>query len=136
MKQELIDFSAGFLVGGLGLSAAWGFFWLGVALVGLGRRTCGWRVVFNSLAVGLLPLVLMIGLMWWQGGAREVVSSFGIGLLGMPIVLLGFGLRQAPDGQRAGSHLLEGVRHLMAELLGKHQGCGGCSHEHDHGGCG
>lgn len=135
MNQAVIDFGIGLLIGGLGLSALWGFFWLVVGLVGIGRQTCGWRVVVNSLAVGLPPVVLIIGLLWWQEGAREILSSFGIGLLGMPVVLLGFGLRQAPDGQRAGAHLLDGIRHLMDELLGKHQGCGGCSHEHDHEGC-
>jgi hypothetical protein len=60
---------------------------------------------------------------------------FGLGLLGMPAVLIGFGLRQAPDGQRAGTHMLDGIRHLKDELLGKHQGCGGCAHEHDSEGC-
>lgn len=135
MNQAVIDFGTGLLIGGLGLSALWGFFWLVVGLVGIGRQTCGWRVVVNSLAVGLAPVVLIIGLLWWQEGAREILSSFGIGLLGMPVVLLGFGLRQTPDGQRAGAHLLDGIRHLMDELLGKHQGCGGCSHEHDHEGC-
>lgn len=133
--NHLIDFSAGLLVGGLTLSAAWGFFWLAVGMVGLGRRTCGWRVVLNSLTVGMVPLLLIGLLLWWHGGAREWASSFGVGLIGMPLLLVGLGLRQAPDGQRAGSHLLEGVRRLMEELLGKHHGCGGCDHEHDHQGC-
>jgi len=135
MNQDLLAFGVGLLVGGLGLSAAWGLFWLAVSLVGLGRRTCGWRVVVHSLTVGLLPVALIAGLLWWHSGAREIFSPFGIGLLGMPVVLLGVGLRQAPDGQRAGAHLLGGIRHLMDRLLGTHQGCGGCSHEHDQEGC-
>ena len=133
--HPLVEFGTGFLIGGLALSAAWGLFWLGVGLTGLRRGTCGTRVVLNSLVVGLVPLALITGLLWWRG-AGELASSFGVGLLGMPIVLLGLGLRQAPDGHRAGSHMLDGVRQLRDELLGKHHGCGGCSHEHDHAGCG
>jgi hypothetical protein len=135
MARTLIDFGAGFVIGGLALSAAWGFFWLAIGLVGLGRRTCGWRVVWNSLAAGVLPLGLILGLLWWRSGG-EPALSFGIGLAGMPVVLLGLGLRPAPDGQRVGSHMVDGVRRLKDELLGAHHECGGCSHEHDHGGCG
>ena len=134
MNQGVIEFVVGLLVGGLGLSACWGLFWLVIGMVGLARRTCNWLVVLNSLAVGMVPLLLIAGLFWWQGSASGVSSAFGLGLLGMPIVLFGFALRQAPDGQRAGTHMLDGVRHLMDELLGKHQGCGGCDHEHDHEG--
>jgi hypothetical protein len=136
MTQAWIDFGAGFLAGGLALSAAWGLFWLVVSLVGLARHTCGWRIVLNSLTVGVVPLGLMGILVWWIGGARPLAPSFGVGLAGMPVLLLGLGLRSAPDGQRAGAHMLDGVRRLMDDLLGKHQGCGGCGHEHDHGGCG
>lgn len=133
--NSVIDFGTGFLVGGLAISAAWGFFWLAIGLIGLSRGTCGLRVVLNSLTVGLMPLVLMAGLLWWQGGGK-VASSYGMGLAGMPMVLFGLGLRHAPDGKRTGFHMLEGVRHLMDELLGKHHGCSGCSHEHDREGCG
>lgn len=135
MYQELVDFLVGLLLGGLGLSASWGLFWLGIGVVGLVRGTCRWRVVQNSLTVGLLPILLMAGLIWWYGGIRGANPMLLAGLLGMPMVLLGFGLRQAPDGQRAGVHMLDGVRQLREELLGKHHGCGGCDHEHDHTGC-
>ncbi len=130
----MVDFIVGLMVGGLGLSALWGWFWLSVSLAGLRRGTCHWRIALNSLTVGVMPLLLMGGVMWWAGGAG-MGMPFGIGLLGMPAVLIGFGLRRAPDGQRAGAHMMSGVRHLRDELLGKHAGCGGCAHEHDQEGC-
>jgi hypothetical protein len=134
MNQGLIEFAAGVLAGGLGLSACWGLFWLIIGTAGLIRGTCGWRVVLNSLTVGLVPLLLIGGILWWSGGIRGVGSAFGLGVLGMPVVLVGLGLRQTPDGQRAGMHMLDGVRHLMDDLLGAHHECGGCGHDHDHGG--
>ena len=134
MHQALIAFVVGLLVGGLGLSACWGLFWLVIGMVGLTRRTCSWLVVLNSLAVGVVPLILIAGLCWWHRSTSGVSPAFGVGLLGIPIVLFGFALRQTPDGQRAGTHMLDGVRHLMDELLGKHHDCGGCGHEHDHEG--
>jgi hypothetical protein len=133
MVRMLIDFGAGVLVGGLSVSAGWGLFWLGIGLVGLARGTCGWRVVANGLTVGLLPLFLIAGLVWWTGGTGAG-PAFGAGLLGVPIVLCGLAWRQAPDGRRAGRHLLAGVRRLMDDLLGRHRGCGGCDHEHHHEG--
>jgi hypothetical protein len=32
--------------------------------------------------------------------------------------------------------MLDGVHHLIDQLLGKHQDCSGCAHDEDHGGCG
>lgn len=134
MNQVLIDFGVGVLAGGLGLSACWGLFWLTIGTAGLVRGTCGWRVVLNSLTVGAVPLLCIAALLGWQGGAYGAGSAFGMGMMGMPIVLLGFGLRRSPDGRRAGMHMLDGVRRLMDELLGKHHECVGCRHEHDQGG--
>ncbi len=135
MQNGLLDFGVGVVVGGLTMSACWGLFWLTIGTVGLTRRTCSWRVVLNSSAVVLVPLLLGGTLIWVRGGTFTYGAAFGAGFLVVPLVLTGFALRQAPDGQRVGAHMLDGVRHLMDELLGKHQGCGGCSHEHDHGGC-
>ena len=132
MNQEWIAFGVGLLVGGLSLSACWGLFWLAIGTVGLIRGTCGWRVVLNSLTVGAVPLMLIAGLFWLHGGGYGVSSAFGMGIMGMPIVLLGFGLRQAPDGRRAGTHMLDGVRQLVDELLGRHHECGGCGEGHQH----
>lgn len=134
MVRMAINFGTGVLVGGLSLSAGWGLFWLGVGLVGLARRTCGWRVVANGLTVGLLPLFLIAGLVRWTGGT-VADPAFGAGLLGMPALLCGLAWRRAPDGRRAGTHMLGGVRQLMEDLLARHHGCGGCDHEHHHEGC-
>ena len=132
MTHVLIDSVAGFLTGGLALSAAWGGFWLAISLVGLSRGTCGWRIVFMSVVGGCVPLALAIALVSWMGGLEGLTSVFAVGLMGMPTVLTGLWLRRMPDGQRAGTHLAAGVRHLMEALLGMHQGCGGCHDGHDH----
>lgn len=135
MTDVLIHGLAGFVAGGLALSAAWGLFWLAISLVGLSRRTCGWRIVFMSLVGGCVPLALAMTLVWWMGGLHRMTSEFVVGLMGMPMVLSGLWLRRMPDGQRAGTHLAAGVRHLMGELLGVHRGCGGCDDGHDHETC-
>lgn len=133
MQDGLLDAGTGVLVGGLMLSACWGLFWLAVGTVGLVRRTCGWPVLLNSLAVSALPLLLASALVWLLGPGHVSGPAFVAGLCVMPSVLLGLGLRRVADGQRAGAHMLGGVRHLMDEVLGKHRGCGGCSQQH--GGC-
>jgi hypothetical protein len=122
----LIDSVAGFMTGGLVLSVAWGLFWSAISLVGLNRGTCGRRMVFMSAAGGFVPLILVIVLVWWTTLLNHMTPMFAAGLMGMPTVLAGLWLRRMPDGQRAGTHLVAGVRHLMDDLLGKHQGCGGC----------
>jgi hypothetical protein len=132
MNGGWVEFGIGLLAGGLALSACWGLFWLIIGTIGISRGTCNGRVIVNSLTVGVVPLMLMAGMWWWQGADRHVSSAFGWGLLGMPVVLFGLGLRQAPDGQRAGLHMLEGVRHLMDQLLGRHHDCGGCGEAHQH----
>lgn len=134
MQDGLLDFGLGAIVGGLCLSAGWGLFWLSIASIGVIRRTCSWRVVLNSLAVLISPLLLAGIVIWLRGSAPVTSASFASGLMVMPFVLLGLGLRQGPDGQRVGAHMLDGIWHLKDELLGKHHGCGGCDHEH--GGCG
>lgn len=134
MQDELLNLGVGIVVGGLLMSAGWGAFWLVIGVVGLGRQTCGWPVLLNSLTVLVVPLLLAWGLLWARGGPTSLDSAFSMGLSVVPLLLLGFAFRQAPDGQRAGMHMLAGVRHLMDELLGRHHGCGGCSHEHGHEG--
>lgn len=132
--RQMMDFGAGLVVGGLGVSAAWGLFWLAIGLVGLRRGTCPGRVVVNSLFVGLTPITLIVLLLWWRGPAQDV-GVFRAGLAGLPLLLVGLGSRRGPDGQRVGAQMLEGIRHLKDELLGRHRGCGGCGHEHEQGGC-
>lgn len=135
MQDGLLDLAMGLVIGGLTMSACWGLFWLLISLVGMTRGTCSWRVMLNSIAVFMLPLLFGATLLWLRGKSHAAHAAFMIGLGIMPLVLVGLGLRQAPDGQRAGAHMLGGVRHLMDELTGKHHGCGGCSHEHEQGGC-
>ena len=130
------EWVAGFLTGGLALSAAWGFFWLGIGLVGVSRKTCGWPIVIKGGVGGGVPLCLAIALVWWMGRTGTLSTVFLVGLMGMPVILAGLWLRPMPDGRRAGTHLVAGIRHLMDELLGQHQGCGGCHDGHDHGTCG
>ncbi len=137
MMHPLIDFVLGFVTGGLLVSTAWGLFWLGISLVGRARGTCGWPIVLKSLVAGAVPLSLVSALLWWMGGTTRITLMFGIGLIGMPILLSALWLRRMPDGRRAGTHMVAGVKQLMAELLhAQQQGCGGCHHEHKHETCG
>jgi hypothetical protein len=130
MNHAWITFGIGLAVGGLGVSACWGLFWLVIGTAGLHRRTCGWRVVLNSLTVGVVPLLLMGGLLWLRDGVDGDDSTFGAGLLVTPMVLAALGFRKAPDGRRAMTHVIEGVRGLKDELLGRHQTCAECREEH------
>ena len=138
MAQPWIDFGAGLLAGGLGLSAGWGLFWLVVGTVGYKRGTCGQRVILNSLTVLLIPLLMLGALAWMWGSPRVPGFAFVCGLGVMPLVLVAFGLRRAPDGRRAAVHLLGGVQHLVSTVLGAHQECAGCDGDHKRGagGCG
>lgn len=136
MIHPLIDFVLGFVTGGLVVSTAWGLFWLVVSLIGRARGTCGWLIVFKSTIAGVVPFSLVGALLWWMGGPTSLTLVFGVGLTGVPTLLLGLWLRRMPDGRRAGTHMVAGVRQLMAELLSPQQGCGGCHHEHTHESCG
>jgi hypothetical protein len=132
MMQAFIDLFVGFLAGGFTISAVWGSFWTVIGLVGLSRKTCGWRIPLNGLTVGLVPLLLLMGLVWWSGGTEHKPIWLGAGLVGMPTLLVVLSLRMMPDGKLAGAHLLTSIQALMADILGTHQGCGGCDHEHGH----
>lgn len=132
MTDTLTDIGAGLVVGGLTVSAVWGFFWLAIGLIGWRRGTCGWGIVMKGLAGGFIPLSLVIGLSWWRVGGGSDELWFMSGLVGVPALLLALSLRSMPDGRTAGTHLLEGVRSLRADLLGAHQGCAGCPHGRDH----
>ena len=131
MQSSIIDFGTGVIVGGLVLSACWGWWWLGVGTVGYVRGICRRRVLVNSLVVGVSPLLLAWGLWWMRAEAFSSRMAFVGGLFVVPLVLTGLSLRKASDGRRVGRHLVEGIRHLKDELLGTHQECGGCGHDHD-----
>ena len=127
--SSALNFTVGALLGGLLLSAAWGLLWLVVGAIGLWRRTCSWRVVANSLVIAVVPLVLA----WALLSVPDEVSPntvFVVGLLVMPFILAGLALRPVSGGHRAGASMLRGIGLLIDDLLGRHQACGGCDHDH------
>ena len=65
MQQTAMDFGTGVMIGGLALSACWGWLWLLISTVGLVRGVCRLRVVRNSMIVGIIPVLLGWGL-WWM----------------------------------------------------------------------
>lgn len=137
MQEWLVQGVVGIVAGGLLLSACWGWYWLVVSLIGFTRGTCRKLAVLNSLAVAMAPLLVGGALLALAGGAWLFTGAFAAGLTVVPLALLALAARRAPDGQRAGSHMVEGVRQLRAELLGAHRGCGDCggcgdTHSHEH----
>ena len=138
MQATILDFGTGALIGGLALSAGWGWLWLSIGAVGYARGVCGLRIVFNSLAVGIAPLVFGCLAWWMRAESLSINAAFAAGLLVMPMIVVGLALRRASDGRRAGLHMAEGIRQLKNELLGVHHECGGCAHDHSRnrpGGC-
>jgi hypothetical protein len=128
--SSAVNFAVGVLLGGLLLSATWGLLWLVVGAIGLWRRTCSWRVVANSVIIAVVPLLLAWALL---SVPDEVTPNmvFVAGLLVMPFILAGLALRPISGGHRAGASMIRGIGLLIDDLLGRHQACGGC--EHDHG---
>jgi hypothetical protein len=138
MQATILDFGTGALIGGLALSAGWGCLWLSIGTIGYARGVCSLRIVLNSLAVGIAPLLFGWLALWMRAESLSVNAAFAAGLLVMPMIVVGLALRRASDGRRAGLHMAEGIRQLKNELLGVHQDCGGCAHDHDPdrpGGC-
>ena len=127
--SSALNFAVGALLGGLLLSAAWGLLWLVVGAIGLWRRTCSWRVVANSVVIAVVPLLLAWALL---SVPDEVTPNmvFVAGLLVMPFILAGLALRPVSGGHRAGASMLRGIGLLIDDLLGRHQACGGCDHDH------
>lgn len=138
MLSTMLDFGTGVLMGGLALSAGWGWLWLSIGTVGYARGVCGLRIVLNSLAVGVAPLFFGALAWWMRAESLSLNAAFAAGLVVMPMIVLGLALRRTSDGRRAGLHMAEGIRQLKNELLGVHHECGGCAHDHGHdqpGGC-
>ena len=130
MQSAILDFGTGALMGGLALSAGWGWLWLSIATVGYARGACGLRIVLNSLAVGVAPL-LFAWLAWWMRAESFAFNAaLAAGLSVMPMIVVALAVRRTSDGRRAGLHMAEGIRQLKNELLGVHHECGGCAHDH------
>ena len=130
MQHTAMDFGTGVMIGGLALSACWGWLWLVISTMGLVRGVCRLAVVRNSMIVAIIPVLLGWGLWWLRPEAFSPTIAFVAGLFVVPLLLTALGLRKAADGRRAGLHMVEGIRHLKDELLGVHHECGGCGHDH------
>jgi hypothetical protein len=126
------SFLFGIALGGLSVSAAWGLFWLGLASVGLARGTSGWKVVRASFMAGAIPAALLLWVVLAMDPARVETWPFVLGFVGVPVVLIGLGLRRLPDGTRVAGRLLGGVQVMMDTMLGRHHECGGCGEDHHH----
>lgn len=136
MYHSIMNFGTGVIIGGLVLSACWGWLWLVIGTIGYARGVCRLRVIANSLVVGVSPMLLAWGLWWMRAEGFSPNPGFVAGLLVMPLMVVGLGLRKASDGRRAGLHMAEGIRHLKDELLGVHHDCGACGHDHGAGAAG
>ncbi|MGA6826731.1 hypothetical protein ACO9S2_03835 [Nitrospira sp. NS4] len=135
MMDTAVSFLLGLVLGGFGVSACWGLFWLALAMVGAVRGTSGWKVVRASFAAGTVPLLLALTLLWMTDAARVSTWPFLVGVPAVPTILLGLGLRKLPDGTRVGQRLVGGAQSMMDTILGRHGdcgGCGGCGEEHHH----
>ena len=132
MIETAISFVLGLVLGGFGVSACWGLFWSVFALVGALRGTSKWQVVRASLTAGLVPLMMEEAVVWMMDSARVATWPFVLGVVGVPVILLGMGLRKLPDGTRVGERLVGGAQTMMDTMLGRHHECGGCGEEHHH----
>lgn len=135
MIDTAVSFLLGLVLGGFGVSACWGLFWLALAIVGVARGTSGWKVVRASGAAGTAPLLLALTVLWMIDAARVPTWPFLAGVAAVPTILLGLGLRKFPDGTRVGERLVGGAQTMMDTILGRHSdcgGCGGCGEEHHH----
>jgi hypothetical protein len=120
----------GVIMGGLALSACWGWLWLVIGTVGVARGVCRFRVVTNSLVVGTTPLLLGWAVWWIRPEAFSPHAAFVAGMFVMPLLLTGLGLRRASDGRAVGLHMAEEVGRLKDQLLARHHECGDCGSDH------
>jgi hypothetical protein len=132
MIETAISFALGLVLGGFGVSACWGLFWSVLAIMGVLRGTSKWQVVRASLTAGIVPLLMVVVVLWMIDAARVTTWPFVLGVVGVPVILLGMGLRKLPDGTRVGERLVGGAQTMMDTMLGRHHECGGCGEEHHH----
>lgn len=132
MVETAISVALGLVLGGFGISACWGLFWSVFAIMGVLRGTSKWTVARASFTAGIVPLLLAAGVVWMIDPARMATWPFLLGVAGVPVTLLGLGLRKLPDGTRVGERLVGGTQTMMDTMLGRHHECGGCGEDHQH----
>ncbi len=132
MIDTIFSFLLGLVCGGLSVSACWGLFWLVLASVGLAKGTSSWKVVRASVIAGAIPAALLGVVGASMDPARVGTWPFVCGVLALPVLLIGLGLRRLPDGTRVAGRLLGGVQMMKDTMLGHHHACGGCGDEHHH----
>ncbi|MCE3222098.1 MAG: rane protein of unknown function [Nitrospira sp.] len=122
-----LSFGAGLLIAGFGIMLLWGLLWLVVGTIGLARRTCGSVILLSSASSSSIAGLSIAGLLWAMDQARLSSPAFHMGLLSIPLVLMGASGFRLGDGRRIGPAFVEGSRAMWHQLLGVHQdGCGHC----------
>ena len=130
--NDVLTVLLGVGIGGLGLSTGWGLVWLTTACAGYVRRTCAGTVVRASLMATLVPGLLLGLLLWAARGERWGSLPLAIGVLVIPFIGIGLGMRTLPDGTRVAGRLFGGAQTMMNTILGRHHSCGACGDDHHH----
>jgi hypothetical protein len=126
MVDAGVSFGAGLLLGGFGLMLLWGLLWLVVGAIGLARRTCPPVILLSSVSSSAIAGLSIAGLLWTMDHIRMTSPAFHVGIMGIPLALMGASFGRLKDGRRIGTAFLEGSRAMLHQLLGLHHGCGGC----------
>ena len=127
MVDAGLSFGAGLLIGGFSLMLLWGLLWLIVGTIGLARQTCGWAILLSSVSSSVIAALSMLVMVWFIDQARLSSFALQIGLLGVPLGLMGASFGRLEDGRRIGPAFVEGSRLMMHQFLGVQQeGCGHC----------
>lgn len=131
MVDAGISLMVGLLIGGLSLMVGWGLLWFVVGAIGLARQTSGWPIVMSSVSSTAIACGVMAAVFWTVDAARLSSPALQAGLAGIPLALLAASALRLQDGRRIGPAFVEGSRMMVHQLLGVHQGVGGCGHCHD-----
>ena len=127
MVEAGLSLGAGLLIGGFSVMLLWGLVWLVVGTVGMARRTCPSVILLSSLSSSAIAGLSIAGLFWAMDPTRLTTPAFQVGIMGIPLALMGAGFGRLKDGRRIGTAFLEGSRAMLHQFLGLHQnGCGGC----------
>ena len=106
----------------------WGLLWLVVAAIGLARRTCPPVILLSSVRSSAIAGLSIAGLLWTMDHTRMTSPAFHVGIVGIPLALMGAGFGRLKDGRRIGTAFLEGS-HAMTASTSRcpPDGCGGLS---------